>query len=143
MIEWKVKGLYKADAEKVYSEIKDLGESFSPQDIVDAATDESSELHKCFTWDDTDAAAKWRKQEARILVANIIVKVETSDNEKVNIRVIESTNRNEYKPTSVIVQIAEDYASLFARAKAELKAFKVKYHTVRELQNIFEAIDEL
>lgn len=143
MIEWKVKGLYKADAEKVYSEIKDLGESFSPQDIVNAATDESSELHKCFTWDDTDAAAKWRKQEARMLVANIVVKVETSDNEKVNIRVIESTNRNEYKPTSVIVQIAEDYASLLARAKAELKAFKVKYHTVRELRNIFEAIDEL
>lgn len=143
MIEWKVKGLYKADAEKVYSEIKDLGESFSPQDIVNAATDESSELHKCFTWSDTEAAAKWRKQEARILVANIVVKVETSDNEKVNIRVIESTNRNEYKPTSVIVQIAEDYASLLARAKAELKAFKVKYHTVRELRNIFEAIDEL
>lgn len=143
MIEWKVKGLYKADAEKVYSEIKELGESFSPQDIVNAATDKTSELHKCFTWDDTKAAAKWRKQEARMIVANIIVKVETGDNEKVNIRVIESLNRNEYKPTSVIVQIPGDYANLLARAKAELKTFKVKYETVKELRNVFEAIDEL
>lgn len=143
MIEWKMKGLFNADAEKVYSEIKDLGESFGPQDIVNAATNETSELHKCFTWDDTEAAAKWRKQEARILVANIVVKVETGDNEKVNIRVIESTNRNEYKPTSVIVQIPEDYAALLARAKAELNSFKVKYHNVKELRNVFEAIDEL
>ena len=30
MVTWKVKGLYKADAEAVYSEITALGDSFSP-----------------------------------------------------------------------------------------------------------------
>lgn len=93
MVEWKIKGLYKANAEKVYSEIKELGESFSPADVVEAAKDKNSELHKCFTWDDTVAAEKWRKQEARVLAANL--------------------------------------------------AIKVKYLVVKELQNIFEAIDEL
>ena len=48
MVEWKVKGLYKADAETVYREITSLGDKFSPEDIVEAAKDESSELHKCF-----------------------------------------------------------------------------------------------
>lgn len=142
MVEWKVKGLYKADAKKVYSEIKELGESFTPADIVEAAKDEKSELHKCFTWDDTVAAAKWRKQEARVLSANLIVKVETSDKEIVNVRVIEPTSAG-YAPTAVVVKSKTDYADLLARAKAELQAFKVKYSVVKELQNIFEAIDEL
>ena len=53
MVVWKVKGLYKADAEKVYSEITALGDSFSPDQIVEAAKDEKSELHKCFDWNDT------------------------------------------------------------------------------------------
>lgn len=142
MVEWKIKGLYKANAEKVYSEIKELGESFSPADVVEAAKDKNSELHKCFTWDDTVAAEKWRKQEARVLAANLVIKVETSDKETVNVRVVESTSTG-YSPTAVVVKSKTDYADLLARAKAELQAFKVKYLVVKELQNIFEAIDEL
>lgn len=142
MVEWKIKGLYKANAEKVYSEIKELGESFSPADVVEAARDKKSELHKCFTWDDTIAAEKWRKQEARVLFANLVVKVETSDEKVVNVRVVESTSDG-YSPTEIVVRSKTDYADLMERAKAELQAFKVKYSVVKELQNIFEAIDEL
>lgn len=142
MVEWKIKGLYKASAEKVYSEIKELGESFSPADIVEAAKDKNSELHKCFTWNDTVAAEKWRKQEARVLTANLVIKVETSDKKTVNVRVVESTSTG-YSPTAVVVKSKTDYADLLARAKAELQTFKVKYSVVEELQNIFEAIDEL
>lgn len=142
MVEWKIKGLYKANAEKVYSEIKERGESFSPEDIVEAARSKESELHKCFTWDDTIAAEKWRKQEARVLFANLVVKVETSDKKVVNVRVIESTSDG-YSPTAIVVRSKTDYADLLERAKAELQTFKVKYSVVKELQNIFEAIDEL
>ena len=142
MVEWKVKGLYKADAEKVYSEMKELGESFSPADIVEAAKNKNSELHKCFTWDDTAAAEKWRKQEARVLIGNLVIKVETSDEKIVNVRVVESTSTG-YAPTAIVVKSKSDYADLLARAKAELQAFKTKYSVVKELQSIFEAIDEL
>ena len=37
MVTWKIKGLYKADAEAVYSEITAIGDSFSPEQIVEAA----------------------------------------------------------------------------------------------------------
>ena len=144
MVTWKLKGQYKADAEKVYAEIKSLGDSFSPQSVVERAKDSSTELHKCFTWDDTKAAIKWRESEARTIMRSLVVKVEDTAGESVNVRVINTTSRNnEYKPTSLIVKNDTEYADLLARAKAELRAFKQKYATVRELQAIFDEIDLL
>lgn len=144
MVTWKVKGFFKADAETVYKEITALGDSFSPEQIVEAAKDENSELHKCFTWDDTVAAENWRKHQARMLVAQLVIRTETTDNEPVAVRVIASTNvRNEYKPVVKVLEVEQDYADLLARAVAELKAFQQKYKTIKELREIFEAIDEL
>lgn len=144
MVTWKIKGLYKADADAVYSEIMALGDSFSPEQIVEAAREESTELHKCFTWDDTIAAENWRKHQARVLVAQLVVKTETSDKEPVAVRVIASTAaRNEYKPVVKLLEVEQDYADLLARATKELRAVRVKYKAVTELREIFEAIDEL
>lgn len=49
-------------------EICDQMESATPQQILEKARDESTELHKCFTWDDSIAAEKYRIQEARQIV---------------------------------------------------------------------------
>ena len=144
MVVWKVKGFFKADAETVYKEITALGDSFSPEQIVEAAKDEKTELHKCFTWDDTVAAENWRRHQARMLVAQLVVKTETSDNEPVSVRVIASASaRNEYKPIVKLLEVEQDYADLLARATRELQAIRAKYKIVTELREIFEAIDEL
>lgn len=144
MVTWKVKGFFKADAETVYKEITALGDSFSPEQIVEAAKDKNSELHKCFTWDNTVAAENWRKHQARVLVAQLVIKTETTDKEPVAVRVIASTNvRNEYKPVVKVLEVEQDYADLLARAVAELKAFQQKYKAIKELREIFAAIDEL
>ena len=47
----------------------------TPEQVVNAAADESSALHDCFTWDDSDAAAKWRLDEAREIIRS--VRIET------------------------------------------------------------------
>lgn len=144
MVEWKVKGIYKADAGKVYEEITSLGETFSPEDIVEAARNEKSELHKCFDWRDEVAAQKWRLHTARMLVASIVIRTETADNIPVAVRVIESTSeRNTYAPTQMLIKSETEYTDLLARAKAELETFKRKYATVTELQDIFAMIETL
>ena len=143
-VEWKVKGIFKADAETVYSEITALGDSFSPEMIVAAARDENTELHKCFTWDDNIAAENWRKHQARVLIAQLVIRTETKDNETVAVRVVASTNvRNEYTPTAMLVRSEQGYEDLLARAIKELRAFRQKYKMITELREIFEAIDEL
>ena len=42
--EWRIKGIYKADAQKVADEIGD--KKVTPQEILEKARDETSELHK-------------------------------------------------------------------------------------------------
>ena len=144
IVEWKVKGFFKADAEKVYSEITALGETFSPETVIEAAKDKNSELHKCFTWNNTKAANNWRKHEARVVMSNLVVVTETTDNEPVAVRLISSTSvRNEYKPTVMLIESETEYADLLARAIRELKAFQKKYETVTELREIFGLINEL
>lgn len=144
MVEWKVKGLYKADAETVYKEITALGDTFSPEEIVEAAKDEATELHKCFEWNDSVAAEKYRLHQARMIFTQLVVRTETSDNTPVVVRVISSASAsNIYTPTKMLVKSDTEYADLLERAKRELQAFKQKYATVVELQEIFTAIDAL
>ena len=68
---WSMK-LFKADANKVYADLEQIEEK-TPQNIVDyAAEHPTSELYKCFTWDDTKAANEWRKYEARQVVRLLV-----------------------------------------------------------------------
>jgi hypothetical protein len=49
-----------------------------PHQIVDAARSEDSVLHSYFCWDDTEAAEKWREEQARQLLKSIRLTVDTS-----------------------------------------------------------------
>ena len=73
---WKpgMEHLFKADANQVANEIADIGENATPKQIVEKARNESTELHKCFDWDDTTAAEKWRIQQARQVVCCLVIK---------------------------------------------------------------------
>lgn len=139
-VEWSMK-LFKADAEKVHSELETI-ETKSPQNIVDyAEAHPDSELYKCFTWDDTKAANEWRKQEAR-QVCRLLVFTDDETNEPTQIRVLQKAT-DAYKPVKTIVRNNDEYAKLLARAKAELKAFRERYKQINELEKVLEAIDEL
>ena len=63
-VSWKIEGIFKANAQKCYEEISKLNR-ITPEDILNQAKDINSELHKCFEWDDTIAANKYRLQQAR------------------------------------------------------------------------------
>lgn len=141
-ISFKMENLYKdVDPYKVYDELQGLGDSVKPVDIVEAAKDENSELHKCFEWDDSEAARKYRLQQARILVMNLVIIESEHKEEPQQIRVMYTSNKGGYKPTKLIVQQKDEYEALLERAKAELKAFKKKYSMLVELNEIFELID--
>lgn len=135
---------YGADAQKVYEEIMELCddlESASPKDIVEKARDESSELHKCFTWNDSVAAERWRVHEARFVIRQLVIKEEKVPKDRPEVRLFYKTdNESGYKPTELIVQKDDEYKALLKRAYAELQAFKRKYSMLKELQEIFDLI---
>lgn len=142
---WSATGTrFGADAQKCYEEIMEICddlESASPQDILEKARDEKSELHKCFTWNDSIAAERWRVHEARIITRQLVIKEEQTPTDRPEIRLFYKTdNESGYKPTELIVQKEDEYKELLKRAYAELRAFKVKYSMLKELEQIFDLI---
>ena len=57
-----------------------------PHEIVELARPETSPIHERFTWDDTEAAVRWRVEEARHLVSHIVVSTPKPDGEVVEAR---------------------------------------------------------
>lgn len=143
---WSATGTrFGADAQKCYEEIMEICDDFesaTPQAVLEKARDESAELHKCFTWDDSIAAEKYRLTEARLVTRQLVIKEVQVPKDRPEVRLFYKTdNESGYKPTQIIVRQEDEYKKLLARAYAELRAFKAKYSMLKELQEIFELID--
>lgn len=138
---------FKGDVQKCADEIMQICDdlqSATPQAILEKAKDSNTELHKCFTWDDTKAAEKWRLQEARILVCNIKIVDEKSEKEPVqtSIRFFYKTdNDSGYKPTQLILRREDEYKKLLERCSNELRAIKNKFQNLSEFDQIWELIN--
>lgn len=131
---------YKADAEKAYSEISQL-EEITPQNVLNLAKNEDSEIHNDFEWDDSIAGEKYRLQQARTMIQNFVIEVDEPS--KPSIRVLQiTTEKNVYKPTEFFVKHEEEYKSLLNRALQELESFRQRYKTIAELENVMDSIDE-
>ena len=147
---WVIDGIIKADANKVANEMYAIGQAngndeFTPQELVNyARNNPSSELHKCFEWNDAVAAEKYRISQARDVIRFLRINVPTEEgnSEKTNIRLFVSTNNNDnnYKATEIVFQNKSEYDKLLAEAMSELQAFKNKYKGIKELGKILTLI---
>lgn len=138
--EWRIKGIYKADAQKVADEIGER--SITPQEVLEKAKDENSELHKCFEWDNDVAAEKYRLEQARKIIINLVYVPTKKEEQKVRCFQITS-EKHVYQPTKHFLVQENEYQALLKRAKNELESFKKKYATLSELETVFEAIESI
>lgn len=143
---FRVPGLYRADPQLIFEELKDLGEDvgeFKPEQIVERARDERTELHKCFDWNDTRAAEKWRLHQAVQLTSNLVFKREVKEDGSVPppIRIINRTESGGYALPEKTFKVHSEYEALLQRAWAELHVFKRKYSALKELDEILALID--
>jgi hypothetical protein len=135
---------FKADPEKVWREIQQIGDQYTPQDVLEYARDPQTELHKCFDWDNTTAAEKWRKQQARWVCNSLVVTIIHEDQPTREFRVIQHDAEDRvYRPVVLTVQNKEQYGRLLDMAKRELKAFKDRYAEIVELRNVIEEIERI
>lgn len=135
-------GATKADAALVAAEIGAIGESATPQEVLEKARDEGTELHKCFEWDDTVAAEKYRVIQARTIMRMLVVVEDKPDPDVPPVRYFyKTTNGDGYKPATLVFRKDSEYQALLKRAYAELKAFKAKYSRLQELEEILALID--
>ena len=127
------RGFYRADAQKVAEEILSIGEEATPRQIVYKASDDRTELHKCFTWNDKAAAEKWRLHEARHIVSCLVIRRDEANADKPEIRYFHKNDGGGYKPVERVFRQADEYEKLLQCAYSELAAFKRKYANLQEL----------
>lgn len=119
-----------------------------PQEVVEYARNPESALHAQFTWDDTEAAEKYRLAEARALI-RVSVVVESSTNEKVRAYVSLSGDRNADGGYRAITEIINDEVlveKMLTDALKELASFKRKYERLKgvsKLGGVFTAIEDV
>lgn len=138
--QWRIAGIYKADAQKVADEIGER--KITPEEVLEIARNENSELHKCFEWDDTVAAEKYRLMQARKIIVNLVYTPKNKEEQPVRCFQITSETRT-YQPTKCFVVQQDEYQTLLKRAKSELESFRQRYKTLTELESIFEEIDKI
>lgn len=135
--------LHKANAQLVAEEISSIGESATPAQIVDKARDDTTELHKCFEWNDTKAAEAYRLQQARHVVCHLVIR-ETIREDKPPIRFFfKPDSMDGYQPTRIIARNQDSYQALLDSAMRDLESLRVKYHSLTELEEVFSAIEDL
>lgn len=143
---WKsgFESIHHADAQKVAKEIMSIGDSATPEQIVEKAKKKNTELHKCFTWDDGEAANKWRLHEARQIVCHLMVKNEDRKEKQPELRFfMKAESNNGYQPTQVIFRNEDSYNQLIQKALGELTAFRRKYTFLSDRKEMIELINAL
>lgn len=130
--------IYNADAQKVAEEIEAIGSDVKPAQIVEKARDSNTELHKCFDWDDTIAAEKWRLHQARHITGCLVIRRTEERENMPEIRYFHKNDSGGYKPAEHIFRKQSEYEKLLQRALAELDAFRRKYSNLEELQYLIE-----
>lgn len=129
-----------------------------PSDVVKYAEDPKTKLHSRFTWDDEKAGHNYRLWQARQVIRLELKVITTGDREnaelifnmpekKVQTRqyVSLSTDRDSggYRSIDVILEDEALRAQMVKDALLELQIFRAKYKSLKELAEVFAAIDRV
>lgn len=76
--EWKTGSRIKANAQKVGEELEKIPVKTAEKVVEAASKRKNSELHKCFTWDDSKAAQEYRLEQARLVLRAVVTVVDVN-----------------------------------------------------------------
>jgi len=116
-----------------------------PEDIVEYARDEETELHSRFEWDDEKAGHEYRLWQARQIV-RVTVIYEEHIQETVRCYVSLADDREKkgggYRALVDVMSDAELRSKLLQQAWDDFMGWKRKYNQLQELAPIFEAAEK-
>ena len=134
----------------VIAELRSLaaksGGVLRPDDVVEAARPESSAMHGWFTWEDSEAAHKWRVHQARNLLRVTVEYLPSGPADAVRVFVSLGSDQASEGGYRTMVDVMTDddmQAELLQDALAEMEGFKRKYRRLTKLASVFDAIDNV
>lgn len=160
---WKKK-IYPIEAQEVGEYLENLENrdgKLEPETIVNEARDNNALLHKCFEWNDAVAGKKYRENQARHIIQNVVtVHVNPlydalSNNEIREVKIkqpIETRSfvsvKNEHEKrqyVSINTALNNEYMKndLLESAKKDMKSFDDKYSHLAELAGVVKEIRKI
>ena len=141
--EWKIKGLFKTDANTAGAVCEELTNTIglTNKNLVEVSRAEDAPLHNEFEWRDDVAAERYRETQAAKIISSLTIRIEEVNHEPVRawFPIAEKT----YEDVRTIITSPMKTNALLDTALKELKAFQFKYSMLQELSAVFRAIDEL
>ena len=117
------------------------------EDVVDEAKNPRSVLHPIFDWNDTVAASNWRLYQARHLISVSVLYLEGNDEKpyKVFVSLSEDRHRGEggYRSLESVMSNKRLRQILLTDALNEMELFREKYFKLKELGEVFKAMNKV
>lgn len=135
---WKTGSHFKADPKAVAQELETIEGPKTPNAVVEVARNPGSEMHSCFTWDDKEAAEKFRVEEARNLLRSLVIVFESKKEPQKQLQVRAYVNiqdadgQRSYQPVNQVMN-HDDWRS---------EAFAQIHRGILELERKAEAYSE-
>lgn len=146
---WKTYG-YRISADTVGKEFEKIESEYgevTSENVLASAKSEDSPIHNIFEWDDAVAGHKYRLHQATVLICNLSREVETQEEKTITVRAYYDVAENDSKGKFINVESAfknvDTREIVLKRALQELEAFKAKYNNLKELESVFEVINDL
>lgn len=142
---WKTVG-FSANAQKVGKELERIKEVTNKNVLEYARKNISSELHKCFDWNDTSASEKYRLIQANQIISSIsfVIQEEPLKKQKIYYSIkTEDEEVRKFKNIKDILENEEEYYALCNKAKQEIENCKNNYNDLIKREDLKEIIFEI
>lgn len=120
--------------------------ALNPETVVDVARDKKNPLHDHFDWKDSEAAHKYRLQQARNLIRVAVTVIPALSNEPVkqfvSIKALRGSDQGSYIATADILSDEAKYAMAMNDALRDLERIKYRYNYIQELTSVWDAVDK-
>ena len=114
---------------------EDFG-ALTPENVVRAAEHPEHPLHNRFTWDNTEAAARWRLHEAANLIRSVKIRFVRPTGESGKVRAFTrdpaADRPSVYDETEVVVADPVAREVILQQMRREWASFKSRYHMMEE-----------
>jgi hypothetical protein len=111
-----------------------------PADVVEAARHPDHPLHRCFNWDDTEAARRWREQQAGRLICRLRIRVIPRKEGVPVVRLAYLSPQERpaqgYLPAAQAMDDQEIRKGIIATALAQLRGWERRCRDIEELAEV-------
>lgn len=139
---------YSVPAQQVGEHLEELNEQHgevTAQIMLDDARPEEALLHPLYEWNDGVAAEKYRLQQSRKILSELVVvhvytpEIEVKEPVRAFVSVKDANEKASYKPIVHVMSEEDTRQKVFDNALRELAMFEAKYRGLVEFEKLISA----